>query len=85
VGLNMSPETVLISLATSLHLYSNSRALFGQKKEFQKNPTIYIQRDQPLINYVNITDEHIRAQEEKVNELRKRIQQTMSNNDNNEV
>ncbi|CAF1979591.1 unnamed protein product [Rotaria magnacalcarata] len=77
VGLNMSPETVLISLATSLHLYSNSRALFGQNKQFQKNPTIYIQRDQPLINYVNITDEHIRAQEEKVNELRKRIQQTM--------
>ncbi|CAF1363183.1 unnamed protein product [Rotaria sp. Silwood1] len=85
VGLNMSPETVLISLATSLHLYSNSRALFGQNKQFQKNPTIYIQRDQPLINYVNITDEHIRAQEEKVNELRKRIQQTMSNYNDNEV
>ncbi|CAF0748996.1 unnamed protein product [Rotaria sordida] len=85
VGLNMSPETVLISLATSLHLYSNSRALFGQNKQFQKNPTIFIQRDQPLINYVNITDEHIRAQEEKVNELRKRIQQTMSSNDDNEI
>jgi len=45
----MSPETVVISLATSLHLYSNSRALFGQNKQFQKNPTIYVQRDQPLI------------------------------------
>jgi hypothetical protein len=50
VGLNMSPETVVISLATSLHLYCNSRALFGQNKQFQKNPTIYIQRDQPLID-----------------------------------
>jgi hypothetical protein len=50
VGLNMSPETVVISLATSLHLYYNSRALFGQNKQFQKNPTIYIQRDQPLID-----------------------------------
>ena len=49
VGLDMSPETVVISLATSLHLYSNSRALFGQNKQFQKNPTIYVQRDQPLI------------------------------------
>ncbi|CAF0773449.1 unnamed protein product [Adineta steineri] len=81
VGLNMSPETVVISLATSLHLYCNSRALFGQNKQFQKNPTIYIQRDQPLIDYVNITDEHIRAQEAKVNELRKRIQQTMCKNE----
>ncbi len=45
----MSPETVVISLATSLHLYSNSRALFGQNKQFQKYPTIYVQRDQPLI------------------------------------
>jgi hypothetical protein len=50
VGLNMTPETVVISLATSLHLYCNSRALFGQNKQFQKNPTIYIQRDQPLID-----------------------------------
>jgi hypothetical protein len=49
LGLDMSPETVVISLATSLHLYSNSRALFGQNKQFQKNPTIYVQRDQPLI------------------------------------
>lgn len=49
VGLNMSPETIVISLATSLHLYSNSRALFGQNKQFQKNPTIHVQRDQPLI------------------------------------
>ena len=90
----MSPETVVISLATSLHLYSNSRALFGQNKQFQKNPTIHIQRDQPLIEvrsnaadmsncslslfqHMNITDEHIRAQEEKVNALRKRLQQTM--------
>ncbi|CAF0880304.1 unnamed protein product [Adineta steineri] len=77
VGLDMSPETVVISLATSLHLYSNSRALFGQNKQFQKNPTIYVQRDQPLIEHVTITDEHIRAQEEKVNELRRRIQQSM--------
>lgn len=46
----MTPETVVISLATSLHLYSNSRALFGQNKQFQKNPSIYIQRDQPLID-----------------------------------
>ncbi|CAF2870337.1 unnamed protein product [Rotaria sp. Silwood2] len=82
VGLNMSPETIVISLATSLHLYSNSRALFGQSKQFQKNPTIHVQRDQPLIEYVTITDEHIRAQEGKVNELRRRIQQTMHSNNN---
>ena len=50
VGLDMSPETVVISLATSLHLYCNSRALFGQNKQFQKNPAIYVQRDQPLID-----------------------------------
>lgn len=48
----MSPETVVISLATSLHLYANSRALFGQTKQFQKNPTIHIQRDQPLIEVI---------------------------------
>jgi hypothetical protein len=56
VGLDMSPETVVISLATSLHLYSNSRALFGQNKQFQKNPAIYIQRDQPLIDVSRSND-----------------------------
>lgn len=35
--------------------------------------------------YVNITDEHIRAQEQKVNELRKRIQKTMYTNGNNQL
>lgn len=80
VGLDMSPETVVISLATSLHLYSSSRALFGQNKQFQKNPAINFQREQPLIEHVTITDEHIRAQEEKVHELRRRIQQAMRNN-----
>jgi len=45
----MSSETVVISLATSLHLYNNSRALFGQSNQFSKNPTAHIQRDQPLI------------------------------------
>ena len=50
----MSPETVVISLATSLHLYSNSRALFGQNKQFQKYPTIHVQRDQPLIDVLVI-------------------------------
>ncbi len=104
VSLDMSPETVVISLATSLHLYSNSRALFGQNKQFQKNPTIYVQRDQPLIEvyiyiyysftsllfylnlqHITITDDHIRAQEEKVNELRRRIQQTMRSNMKMEV
>ena len=49
VNLDMSPETIVISLATSLHLYSSSRALFGQNKQFQKNPIINVQRDQPLI------------------------------------
>ncbi|CAF1011674.1 unnamed protein product [Rotaria magnacalcarata] len=82
VDLNMSPETIVISLATSLHLYSNSRALFGQNKQFQKNPTTHVQRDQPLIEHVTITDEHIRAQEAKVAELRRRIQQTMRSNNN---
>ncbi|UJR25932.1 hypothetical protein I4U23_007280 [Adineta vaga] len=85
VNLDMSPETIIISLATSLHLYSSSRALFGQNKQFQKNPTIYVQRDQPLIEHVTITDEHIRAQEEKVNELRRRIQQSMRSNMKMEV
>ena len=32
---------------------------------------------------MTITDEHIRAQEEKVNELRRRIQQTMRSNNTN--
>ncbi|CAF1003333.1 unnamed protein product, partial [Adineta ricciae] len=80
VNLDMSPETIVISLATSLHLYSSSRALFGQNKQFPKNPVIHVQRDQPLIEHVTITDEHIRAQEEKVNELRRRVQQTMRTN-----
>lgn len=30
-----------------------------------------------LFKYVNITDEHIRAQEKKVHDLRKRIQQKL--------
>jgi len=54
----------------------------GKINNFKKNPTIHVQRDQPLIEHVTITDEHIRAQEEKVNELRRRVQQKMRSNNN---
>ncbi|CAF0757291.1 unnamed protein product [Didymodactylos carnosus] len=83
IGLDMSPETVVISLATSLHLYCNSRALYGQSKQCTKNPTVFINRDQPLIEvlfvYIQITisDDHIHAQENKVLELRRKVQKAM--------
>lgn len=77
-GPNISDETLLQSVATALHVLG--QPIIGQtnlKPGSEKNPAIFINPDQPLVQAVNITDEDIKRQEERVSLARKKLQEAM--------
>lgn len=48
----MKSDSVLRSVAASLYLNPN-KIISGQEKDFAKNPRVFIDRDQPLIQVSN--------------------------------
>lgn len=70
-------EVLLTSVATSLYLNPN-KVIKGQENQFMKNPRIYIDRDQPIIQSLVMNEEMVKAQESKVKELRKKLACAMS-------
>lgn len=78
VGPFISEMTVLQSVATALHL--NNGSITGQtasKASLLSNAGAFVNPEQPLIHAVNITEEDIRRQEEKVNNARKLLQEAL--------
>ncbi|XP_063698319.1 methyl-CpG-binding domain protein 2 isoform X2 [Culicoides brevitarsis] len=78
VGPFISEMTVLQSVATALHL--NNGPITGQtasKASLLSNAGAFTNPDQPLMHAVNITDDDIRRQEEKVNNARKLLQEAL--------
>uniref|UniRef100_A0A336M2U7 CSON010766 protein n=1 Tax=Culicoides sonorensis TaxID=179676 RepID=A0A336M2U7_CULSO len=70
--------TVLQSVATALHL--NNGPITGQtasKGSLLSNAGAFINPDQPLMHAVSITEDDIRRQEEKVNNVRKMLQEAL--------
>lgn len=79
VGPNVSHETLLQSVATALHVYNHP--ITGQtapRNSLEKNPAIFLNPDQPLIQAISVCDDDIRNQEEKVNEIRRKLQQAIN-------
>lgn len=71
-------DLVLQSVSTALHLNNNSiTGQTAQKATILSNPAAFIAPDQPLIYFVNITDEDVAKQEEVVNMTRKKIQEVL--------
>ncbi|XKL67937.1 hypothetical protein PGB90_003428 [Kerria lacca] len=75
VGPHVSQETLLQSVATALHV--SSHPVTGQtssKSNLEKNSGVFLNPDQPLIQAVSICEEDIKKQEDKVNSVRKKLQ-----------
>lgn len=69
-------ERAFMSIAASWYINQN-KILVGQSKDFEKNSRIFVDREQPLIPAISVKEEEIKAQEERIQELRKQIKQAL--------
>ena len=72
----LSNERAFMSIAASWYINQN-KILVGQSKEFEKNSRIFVDREQPLIPAISVKEEEIKAQENRIQELRKEIKQAL--------
>ncbi|XP_073333445.1 methyl-CpG-binding domain protein 2 [Pagrus major] len=76
VGPDSSDETLLLAIASALHM--SSAPITGQTSvAAEKNPTIWLNTSQPLCKAFTVTDEHIREQELKVYQARRSLEEAL--------
>ncbi|XP_014677086.1 PREDICTED: methyl-CpG-binding domain protein 2-like isoform X2 [Priapulus caudatus] len=78
VGPHVESDTLLQSIATSLH--TSGQPITGQtgsKSSLDKNPGVYLNPDQPLMQALMVSEEDIKRQETKVLEARKRLEKAL--------
>ncbi|XP_039283492.1 methyl-CpG-binding domain protein 3 [Nilaparvata lugens] len=80
VGPHVNDETILQSVATALHVSNQPvTGQTGSKSALEKNPGVFINPDQPLVQAVSVADEDIKRQEERVSSARKKLQEAIRN------
>ncbi|XP_012146665.1 methyl-CpG-binding domain protein 2 isoform X3 [Megachile rotundata] len=78
VGPYITEETLLQSVATALHVSSQPvTGQTGSKTALEKNPGVFLNPDQPLVQAVSIVDEDIKRQEDRVALARKKLQEAL--------
>ncbi|KAK1128611.1 methyl-CpG-binding domain protein 2 isoform X3 [Frieseomelitta varia] len=78
VGPYITEETLLQSVATALHVSSQPvTGQTGSKTALEKNPGVFLNPDQPLVQAVSIADEDIKRQEDRVALARKKLQDAL--------
>ncbi|XP_024892407.1 methyl-CpG-binding domain protein 2 isoform X2 [Temnothorax americanus] len=78
VGPYITEETLLQSVATALHVCTQPvTGQTGSKTALEKNPGVFLNPDQPLVQAVSIADEDIRKQEDRVAVARKKLQDAL--------
>ncbi|XP_055375078.1 methyl-CpG-binding domain protein 3 [Condylostylus longicornis] len=78
VGPNVYEQTVLQSVATALHV--SNKPITGQTANRQvllTNSGVHINPDQPLMQAINVSDDDIRRQEDRVVSARRRLQDAL--------
>ncbi|KAM9328927.1 methyl-CpG-binding domain protein 2 [Gastrophryne carolinensis] len=76
VGPGNNEETLLSAIASALH--TSSAPITGQlSAAVEKNPSVWLNTSQPLCKAFIVTDEDIRKQEERVQNLRKRLEDVL--------
>ncbi|XP_060524286.1 methyl-CpG-binding domain protein 2, partial [Cylas formicarius] len=78
VGPHVTEDTIIQSVATALH--ASSQPVTGQtgtKSSLEKNLGVFLDPKQPLVQAVNICDEDIKRQEERVSLARKKLQDAL--------
>lgn len=86
VGPNVTSDTAIRSILSALHLHT--QAVTGQtapKSDLEKNCSLFVNTEQPLVEQLDITDEDLRKQEESVNLARKRLEKFMNELDDEDV
>lgn len=80
VGPNVTEETVIQSVATVLHVSAQPvTGQAGPKSDLGKNPGVFLDPKQPLMQAVSVTDDDIKRQEERVAATRKKLQEALKN------
>lgn len=78
VGPNVTDETIIRSVATALHVSGTPvTGQTGSKSSLEKNPAVFLDPKQPLVQSVNISEEDIKRQEERVAATRKKLQEAL--------
>lgn len=80
VGPNVNNATLLQSVATALHV--TTIPITGQtasKSVLASNAGVFLNPEQPLMHAVNVTEDDLRRQEERVTNARKKLQEALKN------
>ncbi|XP_022906625.1 methyl-CpG-binding domain protein 3 [Onthophagus taurus] len=78
VGPHVMEETIIQSVATALHVSSQPvTGQMGSKTSLDKNPGVFLDPKQPLVQAVNISEDDIKRQEERVLAARKKLQEAL--------
>ncbi|KAJ9599728.1 hypothetical protein L9F63_026422, partial [Diploptera punctata] len=78
VGPHVGEETLLQSVATALHVSTQPiTGQTGSRSALEKNPGVFLNPDQPLVQAVSVVDEDIKRQEERVAVARKKLQDAL--------
>ncbi|XP_037923524.1 methyl-CpG-binding domain protein 2 isoform X1 [Hermetia illucens] len=78
VGPNVNEQTLLQSVATALHV--SNQPVTGQmtaKQILCANTGVFLNPDQPLMHSVNVSEDDIRRQEDRVSLARRRLQEAL--------
>ncbi|XP_006837625.1 PREDICTED: methyl-CpG-binding domain protein 2 [Chrysochloris asiatica] len=76
VGPGSNDETLLSAVASALH--TSSAPITGQvSAAVEKNPAVWLNTSQPLCKAFIVTDEDIRKQEERVQQVRKKLEEAL--------
>jgi len=79
VGPHVTEETIIQSVATALHVSAGTvTGQTGTKTSLEKNPGVFLDPKQPLVQAVNISDDDIRRQEERVAAVRAKLQEALN-------
>ncbi|XP_060136344.1 methyl-CpG-binding domain protein 2 isoform X2 [Zootoca vivipara] len=76
VGPGNNDDTLLSAVASALH--TSSAPITGQlSAAVEKNPAVWLNTSQPLCKAFIVTDEDIRKQEERVQQVRKKLEEAL--------
>lgn len=78
VGPNVTEDTIIQSVATALHVSTQPvTGQTGSKNSLEKNPGVFLDPKQPLVHAVNISEDDIKRQEDRVASARKKLQEAL--------
>ncbi|KAF4524460.1 hypothetical protein B566_EDAN011883 [Ephemera danica] len=78
VGPHVSEETILQSVATALHVSAQPvTGQTGSRSALDRNPGVFLNPEQPLVQAVAVADEDIRRQEDRVIAARKKLEEAL--------